>query len=252
MDEPATLAPGHLDVEGCMNFRDAGGWAIDEGSSMRTGVLYRADDPVRLTPAGRSVIDALGLAAAVDVRQAAQIARSAGFIEPARTFHRPLVDRVIDIEAPPRLAEPADIADLYEEMIERSRPQVADVLDILANHVSDGPVLVHCAIGKDRTGLVVALIQAAIGVPCDSIAAEYTRSHEPARRRRAWMIDEPLADDPPIARSPVYLWSAPAESMSMLLARSIDRYESLDGWLASFPLSDGTIGKFRAALIETT
>ena len=101
-----TEETGRLDIEGCLNFRDAGGWRTTDGQTMRTDALYRGDDPVRLTAAGRRAVERLGIRAVVDLRQPVQVARSAGFLDPSATFHRPLVDRVIDIDNPPPLAEP--------------------------------------------------------------------------------------------------------------------------------------------------
>lgn len=241
---------GHLRVDGCVNFRDAGGWDLPDGRRMRTGALYRADDPVRLTDAGRATVDALGLAAVLDVRQHAQFARRPGFVDAERTFHRPLVDRVLDIDDPPRLEEPDDIADLYDDMLSRSTPQVAEVLDLIATRLGDGPVLVHCAFGKDRTGLIVALVHAIIGVADAAIVADYARSDEPTKERRRWMIAEPLHDDPPIARSPEYLFRAPAAVMDAVVRRMHVRHGSMAAWAATFPTAAGTADRLCAALIE--
>ena len=86
--------------------------------------------------------------------------------------------------------------ELYEDMVERGGPQLVRAVDTVAEHIVDGPVLVHCVAGKDRTGLVVALIQAAIGVTPESIVAEYALSDAPTQRRRAAMISAPLVGRP--------------------------------------------------------
>ena len=88
-------------------------------------------------------------------------------------------------------------------------------VETVADHIGDGPVMVHCAAGKDRTGMLVALIQAAIGVGLEEIVEEYALSDVPSRTRRRAMIDDPLPDDPPVARAPEYLWAAPAEAMDL-------------------------------------
>ena len=243
------VGESHLPIDGCLNFRDAGGWSTADGATMRRGMLYRSDDPVRVTEHGRRAVDALGLAAVVDLRQHHQFVRTPGFADPAITFHRPLVDRVIDVDDPPPLSDPAHLTAVYRGMIDRGREQIADVLGIVADHIGSGPVLVHCAFGKDRTGIIVALVQAAIGVPAGSIADDYHRSHEPARRRREWMLSEPLPDDPPIHRPPAYLFSAPRRTMELLLEQVLAAHGSLVDWFASFPTSAGTADHLRAALV---
>jgi protein-tyrosine phosphatase len=240
----------HVPIDGCVNFRDAGGWSLSDGSRMRTGTLYRSDDPIRLTPTGRVAVDALGLVAVFDVRAQVQVDRSPGFVDPDRTFVRPLVDRVIDVDNPPRLETPADLTALYESMIDATRPQLAEVLDLVAEHVGRGPVLIHCAFGKDRTGLLVAMIEATIGVPAEQVAEDYGRSHGPAQRRFAWMQDEPLPDDPPLWRSPPGMFTAPAEAMSILLERVAARHGSIDRWLDELPVAPDTPARLRAALVE--
>jgi protein-tyrosine phosphatase len=240
----------HVEVDGCVNFRDAGGWSTIDGATVRRGRLYRSDDPIRIMPSGRAAVDRLGLVKVIDLRQQTQLSRTPGFVDAARTAHVPLVDQVVDHADPPPLETPRDMADLYVGMLAESRDQVGRVLDLVADHVADGPVLVHCAFGKDRAGLITALVHAAIGVRPEDIVADYVRSDAPSQLRRAAMIERPLDDDPPIARLPENLFRAPAETIELLLDRVVDQYGSLDSWVASFPIADSTVDRLRAALVE--
>jgi protein-tyrosine phosphatase len=239
----------HLDIDGCFNVRDAGGWPTDDGRRMATGVLYRADDPVRLTADGRARVGELGLRAIIDLRQQAQFDRGHAFGPAEITHHIPTVDRIIDIDNPPRFEEAVDIVALYEDMMERGGPQLVRAVDTVAQHIADGPVLVHCVAGKDRTGLVVALIQAAIGVTVDSMVAEYALSDVPSQRRRAAMIASPLSGDPPVGRSPLLLWSAPAEVMTLFAQRVIELHGSVSAWPAALGVSRPTIDRLRSRLL---
>ena len=101
--------------------------------------------------------------AIIDLRQKAQYDRGYAFGDEDITHHIPTVDRVIDVENPPRFEQTADIVELYEDMVVRGGPQIVRAVDTVAEYIADGPVLVHCVAGKDRTGLVVALVQAALG-----------------------------------------------------------------------------------------
>ena len=111
----------HLDIDGCFNVRDAGGWPTDDGRRMASGKLYRADDPVRLSEEGRARIAGLGLRAVIDLRQQAQFdprPRSG----PPRSPTIPTVDRIIDVDNP-RFEQATDIVGFYEDMVERG-PQL--------------------------------------------------------------------------------------------------------------------------------
>ena len=243
------LGAGHVAVDGCVNFRDAGGWSTTDGRAVRLGRLYRSDDPIRITLAGRDAVDRLDLALVVDLRQQSQFSRSPGFVDPGRTAHIPLVDQVVDHQDPPPLDTPTDIADLYVGMLRQSRDQVGRVVARVADALPSGPVLVHCAFGKDRAGLVTALIHAAIGVRRDDIVADYIRSDAPAQQRRAMLIENPSPDDPPVAQLPATLFRAPAETIELLLDRAVDEHGSLGAWVASFPIADSTIDRLRLELV---
>ncbi len=247
---PASLPEWHIDVDGCVNFRDAGGWRTEDGGRMRTGRLYRSDDPIRITGAGRQAVAGLGLARVIDLRQHSQFVRAPGFIDAEHTDHIPLLDRIIDPDNPPSLTTPNDIADLYEMMLDRSKVPLGQALEAVARHIGEGPVLVHCAYGKDRAGLVTALVQSAIGVPAEWVIEDYARSHQPGRRRRAWTLAEPLPDDPDTSHVPDFLFGADAESMRILLDRVINRHGSLRTWAEHHAPDPDTIGRIRAALLD--
>jgi protein-tyrosine phosphatase len=243
-------ANGHIEVEGCTNFRDAGGWPTLDGGSMATGRLYRSDGPLRVTQRGRDTVWDLGVRMVIDLRQHSQFTRTPGFLPAANTVHVALVDQVIDTDAPPPLDDPTDFANLYDGMLEASREQLAVALDHIAAQVGGGPVLVHCSFGKDRAGLVTALVQAAVGVTPTAIVTDYARSDEPARRRYDWMIDEPWPGDVDLRTVPVALFRAHAETMEILLDRLTERHGSLAAWVASFPVRPDTIERICEGLSE--
>jgi protein-tyrosine phosphatase len=244
-----TVTTDLLEIEGCFNFRDAGGWQTEDGRTMQRGVLYRGDAPERLTAAGRATVAALGLTCVVDLRQKRFVEMSLGFADDEVTHHIELVDQMIDYNRPPRLVDPVDLTNMYIDLIARSQSQLVRAIEIVADHIDSGPVLVHCTAGKDRTGLAVALIQAAIGVPLDSIADDFTRSDAPALRRRAAMLASPVTGDPPVARSPVFLWSAPRETMHRLASRAVDEFGSLQAWPLGLGVSAAAIEKLRSGLL---
>lgn len=251
MDVSDTAAiSGPLDIEGCFNFRDAGAPSGRGAVRLRPGRLFRSDDPVRLTQRGREQMKALRLVAAIDLRQEAQVRRSPGFLEPERTRWRPMVDQVIDRDRPPQMTSPEHLADLYEDMLHRGGDQMGVVLDDLAESLGRGPALVHCAYGKDRTGLAVALVQILCGVELDDVIEEYARSDTPARARRQRIIDAPLPDDVDLRILPEVLFHAPAATMEILLERVTRRHGSPRDWARSFPMRPETPDLLAEALVS--
>jgi protein tyrosine/serine phosphatase len=160
-----------------------------------------------------------------------------------------LVDQMIDYNQPPRLEYPVDLTNMYIDLIGRCRPQLVQAIEVVADHVGSGPVLIHCTAGKDRTGLVVALIQAAIGVSLDAVADDFTRSDDPSRRRRAAMLESPVTGDPPVARSPEFMWTAPREAMRLLATSAVDEYGSLQSWPRQLGVSGAAIERLQTGLL---
>lgn len=238
-----------LDVEGCFNVRDAGGWDTTGGPPMREGVLFRGDEALRMTPAGQAVIDGLNLQAVIDLRSRIHFERGPGFGDPSITHHVPVVDRVIVTADHRPVDTPADIALLYDGMVDFRRANLVRAIELIADHTARGPVLVHCMAGKDRTGIVVALVQAAIGVPLESIVDEYARSDAPSRLRRAAMVADPRPGDPAVVTSSPFIWTAPAEAMRLFAVQAIERHGSLEAWPRALGVTAAHVTRLRQHLL---
>jgi protein-tyrosine phosphatase len=205
---------------------------------------------VRITERGRRAIADLRLAAVVDLRTPAHVERSPGFADPAITYNVPMVDYVIDVKNPPRIEKAADIDALYEDMVRRGGKQLVRSVEAVAAHIEHGPVLVHCSAGKDRTGILVALIQAAVAVSLDGIVEEYTLSDVPTRRRRQEMLAHPLPDDPNVSRSPEFLWTAPRAAMAAFVGRAIATHGSPEAWPRAMGVSSDAVDRLKAGLVD--
>lgn len=188
-----------IELEGVVNFRDFGGAPVDEGRSVVTGRLYRSGHHAAATDADLESLADLDLALIVDLRRPPERAR-----DPAR---RPDGSRAKVLEhagpqdqpLPPHLAflaEPdASPQRVVAQMIEGYRGYpfdphyVAVYRDYFAHlALAEGPVLVNCHAGKDRTGFLCALTLHALGAHRDDIFADYLATN---RHNRA---DERMAD----------------------------------------------------------
>ncbi|MCU1519101.1 MAG: protein tyrosine phosphatase [Pseudarthrobacter sp.] len=155
-------------VPGLFNFRDpttAG--TLGAGPTKRPGVLFRSSALDRLDAQGRAALTRLGITTVVDLREPDESAAAPDAVSaPVRTVNRPIYGVLAPKSTPLR--------DVYDHiMTERGHAVTGAVQAILG---APGPVLVHCAAGKDRTGIVVAVLLAAAGVPRPAIIADYALS----------------------------------------------------------------------------
>jgi protein-tyrosine phosphatase len=158
-------------LPGTLNLRDVGGYPVAGGGTVRWRTLLRSDALNRLDDGGRAVLADLGLRTVIDLRTDSEVEAAPSALDgtAAQTVRVPL----FSAEAIGRL--PPDLAAVYRYMIDDCGAAIARAIGRLAVPGAL-PGLVHCTAGKDRTGLVTALVLEVIGVPDDVIAADYALS----------------------------------------------------------------------------
>jgi protein-tyrosine phosphatase len=168
-----------IEVEGCHNFRDLGGYPAADGRVLRWRTLFRSDGLHELTDAGVSTVrDELRIGDIIDLRSSAELAldgRGPLADEPMRFHHLPLFDGDAT-EQRDDVARPETLGQLYVGMIEFAAAPITAVIETLAT--GDAPAVFHCAAGKDRTGVISALILGSLGVPDEVIVADYAATRE--------------------------------------------------------------------------
>lgn len=231
-------------VAGAVNFRDTGGLAAGSGVT-RSGVLYRSGNLASVMPEGAEALRALGLRRIVDLRSDDEVLRAPSLqVETGITVQRvPLfLGSVTSF-----FEEDLSLGTMYRAIVDESADRVVDVVrGILA----DQPVLVHCTVGKDRTGVTVALALAAAGVDEDAVVADYARTETlmPAARNRA--IVEFLSAQHPEAKNLEDLATrSPAHVMRGLLADLTERFGSPAAYLRSSGLDDGELAELKNVLV---
>ena len=172
-------------LDGVMNFRDIGGYLTGSGARVRWGRLFRSDALDHLSDRDRDRLGhELGLETVLDLR-CAEERRSRGAL-PAVLVNLPILDLpTIDPAFVPGVA----LHDVYLDLLRTHRDRIRDVVTAIAE--CNGPLVFQCDTGKDRAGLVSAVLLGALGV-CDAdIARDYALSARvlPAildeRRRKA-------------------------------------------------------------------
>jgi protein-tyrosine phosphatase len=160
-----------LGVDGMPNLRDVGGYPLTSGGSTRWGVLYRAGAPGLLTPVGYQRFTTLGLRSIIDLREQTEIDHLPTPPSVAQLHHIPLFRTRIAIE------HIEDLLSVYRVTLRDCGDSFAAVVNLLGQPDAF-PALVHCSAGKDRTGMVVAIILSALGVAAELVAEDYGRTAE--------------------------------------------------------------------------
>jgi protein-tyrosine phosphatase len=229
-----------IELAGVFNLRDIGGYPARGGGSVRWRTLFRSDALHRLDPAGIATVTGLGLETVIDLRTQPEVDLAPS---PAgrRVTHIPVLPGGLQ-------GLPLELGALYRYFVEERGEQIAAAIAELCRDDAM-PALVHCSAGKDRTGVVVALVLAALGVPDDVIAADYALSAGYLDPDHTPVIGQLQASTGLDGELVVALLSSPPELILELLDMVRERAGSVDGYLRGHGLTDPALDRLRAALI---
>jgi protein-tyrosine phosphatase len=250
-----------IELEGAVNVRDLGGLPAADGSETIPGRLVRSDNLQALSAADvAKLVSDIGVRTVVDLRSPAEV-KSEGpapldRVPEVRRAHYPVlaeglgtntVDEVLlSGHEQDRSRYPDDPAcGRYLGYLENSPGNVVAAIRGIAR--SEGAVVVHCAAGKDRTGVVVALALSAVGVTRAVVIADYAATSE-----RLVPVFERLSDSPTyasgLAGRPMESHRARPETMAAFLQQVDARYGGVDRWLSANGLTDEDLALLRAKL----
>ena len=252
-----------IELDGAVNVRDLGGLATGSGGQTVSGRLLRGDNLQELTHKDITrLVDEIGVTTVVDLRSAGEIATEGpaplDALPGVRHAHHPVLGEYLHTDSEVAVAllltkveedrarYPDDLmCGHYLGYLEKRPEEVAGALRAVAT--SPGAAIVHCAAGKDRTGVVVALALTAAGVGHDAIVADYMATGERLeaivgrlRRSRSYAGD--------MDGRPVSAHAPRAETMSAFLTQLDARYGGVAAWLASAGFGADEFGQLRAKL----
>jgi protein-tyrosine phosphatase len=173
-ERPATASPAsperHIRLPGTRNLRDVGGYPTRDGRVTRWRTLLRTDALDRLPAASQTSLLDLGLRNVIDLRWPHELDEAPSVFQASpRVAYRSIP--LLRDDPTPRLG----LAGTYLHMLDERGPQLADVVRSLLEP-GGVPAVIGCAAGKDRTGVAVAVVLSAVGVPTDLIVEDYALS----------------------------------------------------------------------------
>ena len=237
----------HWALEGCYNFRDLGAYRTPH-RVIRRRRLFRSDSLATATPADHLRFAALPLRTVIDLRSRSEVELAGRFSDPAIRYHNlPLGDPLAEA-ATVGWSSPEHVAAHYLELLLSSDESIAEALAVVTDPAAY-PAVMHCSIGKDRTGILVALLLSMVGVADDDIVADYALSGMGAARL-ALRLRELCADNlGDLERFLPALLSAEPDSMRCFLARLRGEFGSVEGYVAHLGMTSA-IDYLRDAVLD--
>jgi len=256
--DPLAAEARWLPLAGLANPRCLGGLPTVDGGRTRPGVLLRSDDPVGCTDDDvRHLVDELALSLVVDLRSPEEHADGGPCpLEGAgvRRLRVPLLDRdtmaAVFGGAPDSDSDEDGarwVAEAYLQVVASAGAALAGVVAEVAA-LETGPALIHCAAGKDRTGITVALLLGAAGVRAEAVVADYAHTDGrmvaivEAMRDRAGV---PFDDSP----RPSFLLRAPARTMELFLDGFARDHGDAGTWLRSHGVTAAELDRWRRRFV---
>ena len=252
-----------IDLEGAVNVRDVGGLPTEDGGETRYGRLLRSENLQELSPADVSKLVAeIGVTTVVDLRTTGEVELEGpgplDAVPDVRHAYHPVLPELgsrTDAVAEALLLKKreADLSRFPDDLmcghylgyLEDRPEEVTGALRSIAT--SEGAAIVHCAAGKDRTGVIVALALTVAGVEPEAIVADYMATEE-----RMEAIIERLARSRTYASDvtsrPVQAHTPRPETMKSFLEQVHVRYGGLPRWLAGNGFGDDELSRLRGKL----
>ncbi len=238
-------------LEGAHNVRDLGGYPAGNDRQTRWRSVLRGDALHALSEADIEALIAHGVTTVIDLRNPQELAREANpFSNDARVRYEnvSLFSALAPIELMAAEATDFDMGDRYCHALDNCQPAIARVLTTIA-HAPDGIVLFHCTAGKDRTGIIAALILAHAGVDEATIIEDYTLTGSIFAPLLTDFRARAIARGVPSDLADLILASAP-QSMARALGYLAGHYGRVGSYLAQIGLGEAEITGLRQRLCD--
>jgi hypothetical protein len=238
-----------LRFEGLDNVRDVGGLPLRDGGSTRSGVLLRSASLHWATPADvRRLVEGFGLKLVLDLRTPREIDRDGPTPVAAAGVETVALNLV---GASRELPETGDDTDpLLRNYLGYLDDHPANIVEAVRRLAAPdaGPALVHCAAGKDRTGVLVAMVLDVAGVERTAVVDDYAQSSAQVEALfRRWTT---ASGDPMPAAEDLRLHHPRAEVMEAVLARLDAEHGGAASWLLERGLDKSAVDRLRSRLAQ--
>lgn len=240
-----------IKLEHALNFRDLGGYRSALGGAVKSGKLYRSDSLANLSDSDIDIILGKDIRTVIDLRTDFEIAQGESRLKDERGveyFSISLMDNIHSEDfASFKKAMPRSMIELYIKLLDNNADKIVRIMDTILMSSGSG-VVFNCSAGKDRTGVIAALILDLLGVGIRDIYDSYT-------------ITEKLMESISIKAArhyesatgfvmPKYLFESRQESIEMFMDHLYNKYNGARGYLIKNNFGEEKIDRFIGAYLE--
>lgn len=235
-------------LDGAFNFRDLGGYRTRDGGALRWGSVFRSDALQHLSAGDLRSVEALGVDRIIDLRSPEEIA-AVGRGELALHPVEYVTASIIPSAGGEAVGAPEgdDIAERYLWYLDVGRDAFVEAFEVLAEP-GRGAVVFHCAAGKDRTGVLAALLLSLLDVSEDDIVADYALTNRALPSILGRLALDPVHAEN-IAVMPASRRTVQPETMRRFLRRLDVEHGGARSWLDQAGVPAATTERLRTALL---
>ena len=237
-----------LILEGAFNVRELGGLVIHAGQRTSTGQFLRADSLHALSPVSQTTLLEYGLKTVIDLRTSQEILQEPNPFahhENVKYVHISLFETIMQNQNANTMSS---LESIYIAALDHCQPAIRGVLETLAT--SPSVTLFHCTAGKDRTGIVSALLLANAGVSSEVIIQDYCLTEELAKPMLERLLHEAVNKGLD-KESYSQLLTSKAATMQAALWYLEARFGSIEGYLKDgLGLERHTLDALRLIMLE--
>jgi len=236
-------------LNGALNFRDLGGYATTGGDVIRWGRLFRSDALYALTPGDLVILRSLDIATVIDLRKQDEIAYTGrGLLahSPITLIETDVLNEQLPMPSPAAFVDEGTLHDVYWRYLTSGSVNFVRALQELARPETY-PTVVSCFFGKDRTGVLIALVLSCLGVERDAIVEDYVLSAS-----RMHHLIERLRDDPvyseTLERTPMWRLASTPVTMTTFLVKLDEQFGDARSWALRAGVTPTQLENLSAAL----
>ncbi len=230
-----------------INMRDLGGYPTLDGNATNFGVCVRSEVLASLSAKDKKTVEEYGIRTVIDLRSLREAEKlKSDYLNDCKIkyYNVPLFDAFLTaLNMYTEKNGDIKVSELYIEVLKVNKPQISKIIKLIAE--SDGAVCFHCTAGRDRTGIIAALLLKLVGVPNEDIAADYLLSSHYLQPKYSKIFSNPKHKDVPME----FLDCKPQNILEMLEYLD-NEFDGAENYLLSAGADEADLSNIKSKFLD--